>query len=88
MWRSEKYKKFIRNKPCLLCGQPAVAHHESSLGNSGMGLKISDNYCIPLCPQHHEERHRLGVKTWCERYPYVHLSRLVLRLITEYLTGD
>lgn len=33
-----------------------------------MGLKAPDDTVIPLCQHHHSEYHRLGVKTWEERY--------------------
>lgn len=54
-WRSTKYLEFIREQDCSNCGQPAHvagidAHHINGRGlGKGMGSKISDIFCIPVC---------------------------------------
>ena len=54
-WRSEKYLKFIRKQPCIICQYPSEPHHIKIKGNSGMARKPDDTYCIPLCRLHHSE---------------------------------
>lgn len=52
--RSEKYRRYIASKPCLICEQESQAAH-ISVGNYGRGIKASDDKCVPLCPVHHAE---------------------------------
>jgi len=82
-WRSEKYKAFIRSKPCLVCGDKADAHHEP-LFCSGMGSKEQDSCCVPLCAKCHFERHALGVVTFWTRHT-IAPEMEIIRLLTEYL---
>ena len=72
--RDPKYQKFIRDKPCLVCGRKATFHHESGLGDSGgMSKKCSDYFGIPLCYDPisgfscHDDRERLGFETFYAR---------------------
>jgi hypothetical protein len=57
-FRSEKYKKFIRQKDCFFCDKPGPsdAHHESLDGGT-MGGKPGDDTCLPLCRICHRKRH-------------------------------
>ena len=62
-WRSDKYRAFIREQECCNCGIPANVttihcHHVNGerLGKS-MGGKVSDCFCIPLCPACHSLIH-------------------------------
>ena len=50
--RNEAYKRFIRNFPCVCCGEPRgieAAH----FGPHGIAQKSSDYSCLPLCREHH-----------------------------------
>ncbi len=88
--RDPKYRKFIRSKPCIVCGQPASFHHESSLGDSGgMSKKCSDYFGIPLCYDPvcgfscHDDRERLGFRTFycrCGKDPW----DLIISYLIEY----
>lgn len=63
--RSEKYLRYIRTKPCLVCGQQAEAHHLTFAQPRARGLKTGDQYTVPLCHKHHMELHdNLPEKTW------------------------
>ena len=49
------------NSPCLVCArQPCDAHHLRFAQSRGLGLKVSDEFSVPLCRGHHRELHRAG----------------------------
>lgn len=50
--RSKKYREYAVTRGCIICGAPAVFHHEN-FGSSAMGGKSSDIQGVPLCPYHH-----------------------------------
>lgn len=56
-WKSEKYLKFIREQPCIICGQRAEPHHVRMNSNAGTGIKPDDTWSLPLCRLHHAELH-------------------------------
>jgi len=59
--RSEKYLKYIRKYPCLVCSRVGVhAHHLRHSQRRGWGLKNGDQWAVPLCPEHHMDCHRTG----------------------------
>jgi hypothetical protein len=64
VWRSEKYRRYVASLPCCRCHAPqSNAHHEQFHGGT-MGGKVSDEYCIPLCPRCHTLRHTAGRGMW------------------------
>jgi len=64
--RSSKYLRHIRTKPCLVCGGQAEAHHVTFAQPRAMSLKNGDQWCVPLCHEHHMDLHSsfLGEKSW------------------------
>jgi hypothetical protein len=45
----------------LVCGRhPSDAHHLKFAQPKALGLKVSDEYTVPLCRGHHHELHRFG----------------------------
>jgi hypothetical protein len=58
--------RFVSSKPCLVCGrQPSRAHHVRYAQERGLGMKVSDEYTVPLCSVHHDELQRVGnEKIW------------------------
>ena len=56
-WKSKKYLDYIRKQPCLICGHKSEAHHIRKASNSGIGMKPSDSFSLPLCRLHHAEAH-------------------------------
>ena len=66
--RDSKYRAFIRKHPCLVCGRSGAIHHHEPLSGRGTGLKGNDNEAVPLCHEHHQERHQIGRKTFYQRY--------------------
>jgi hypothetical protein len=60
-FRDKAHLKFVASQPCLICGRnPADAHHLRFAQPRGMGLKVSDEFTVPLCRAHHRDNHRFG----------------------------
>lgn len=84
-WRSEKYRKWIADKPCSVCGRtPSDPHHYEFDGQGVMGGKVSDEQCIPLCHVHHREFHDKGKKSFHAKYPYWHPEGFMARYRQEW----
>ena len=57
--RDRTHLKFVTNQPCLQCGrQPSDAHHIRFAQPRALGMKVSDQFAVPLCRLHHREVHR------------------------------
>jgi hypothetical protein len=57
-------------QPCLICGRtPAHAHHIRYAQPRGLGLKVSDEFTVPLCAIHHSENHTTGdERRWWQKH--------------------
>jgi Rad52/22 family double-strand break repair protein len=64
--RDKAHLKFVASQPCLICGrQPSDPHHLRFAQPRAIGLKVSDEFTVPLCRGHHREIHRIGdEKAW------------------------
>ncbi|MFN4140969.1 Rad52/Rad22 family DNA repair protein [Aestuariivirga sp.] len=52
---------FVASKPCLICGRNrAHAHHLKFAQPTALGRKVSDEFTVPLCSNHHRELHQHG----------------------------
>jgi hypothetical protein len=50
-----EYLRWVRSRPCCVCGAwPVEAHHA---GLRGFGMKSADDTAIPLCTLHHRAWH-------------------------------
>src|SRR5262249_46549125 len=59
--RDKAHLKFVATQPCLVCGrQPADPHHLRFAQPRAIGLKVSDEFTVPLCRGHHRELHQTG----------------------------
>jgi len=59
--RDKAHLKFVATHPCLVCGrQPADPHHLRFAQPRAIGLKVSDEFTVPLCRGHHRELHQTG----------------------------
>ena len=59
--RDKPHLQFVAKQPCLVCGrQPCDAHHLRFAQSRGLGLKVSDEFTVPLCRAHHRELHQSG----------------------------
>ena len=54
--RDKAHLKFVASQPCLICGrQPSDPHHLQFARPQAMGLKVSDEFTVPLCRGHHRQ---------------------------------
>ena len=59
--RCKEHLRFVAEQPCLVCGRsPSHAHHIRYAQSRGLGLKVSDEFTVPLCAIHHSENHTTG----------------------------
>jgi hypothetical protein len=67
--RDKAHLKFVASQPCLVCARsPADAHHLRFTQPRAMGLKVSDEFTVPLCRVHHRDVHSFGDEVaWWER---------------------
>lgn len=67
--RDKAHLKFVASQPCLVCGrQPSDPHHLRFAQPRAIGMKVSDEFTVPLCRGHHRELHQTGdEKTWWEQ---------------------
>jgi hypothetical protein len=67
--RDKSHLKYVASQPCLICGRsPADAHHLRFTQPRAMGLKVSDEFTVPLCRIHHRDVHSVGDEvSWWER---------------------
>ena len=67
--RDKNHLKFVATQPCLICGrQPSDPHHLRFAQPRAIGMKVSDEFTVPLCRGHHRQLHQTGNEvTWWER---------------------
>jgi DNA recombination protein Rad52 len=68
--RDKAHLKFVASQPCLVCGrQPTDPHHLRFAQPRALGLKVSDEFTVPLCRGHHRQLHQAGNEEawWTER---------------------
>ena len=59
--RDKAHLKFVASQPCLVCGrQPSDPHHLRFAQPRAIGLKVSDEFTVPLCRGHHRQLHQAG----------------------------
>jgi hypothetical protein len=68
--RDKAHLKFVASQPCLVCGrQPSDPHHLRFAQPRALGLKVSDEFTVPLCRGHHRQLHQAGNEvTWWENF--------------------
>jgi hypothetical protein len=67
--RDKLHLRFVAKQPCLICERLSCdAHHLRFAQVRGLGLKVSDEFTVPLCRGHHREVHRAGNEAqWWEK---------------------
>jgi DNA recombination protein Rad52 len=68
--RDKAHLKFVAAQACLICGrQPCDPHHLRFAQPRALGLKVSDEFTVPLCRGHHRQLHQVGNEEawWAER---------------------
>jgi hypothetical protein len=59
--RDKAHLRFIASQPCLVCRhQPSDPHHLRFAQPRALGLKVSDEFTVPLCRDHHQQLHQAG----------------------------
>jgi hypothetical protein len=59
--RDKAHLKFVASQPCLVCGrQPSDPHHLRFAQPRALGMKVSDEFTVPLCRGHHRQLHQAG----------------------------
>ena len=59
--RDKAHLGFVASQPCLVCGrQPSDPHHLRFAQPRAIGLKVSDEFTVPLCRGHHRQLHQAG----------------------------
>ena len=66
--RDKAHLRFVASQPCLICGrQPSDPHHLRFAQSRAIGLKVSDEFTVPLCRGHHRQLHQAGNEaSWWE----------------------
>jgi hypothetical protein len=67
--RDKAHLRFVASQPCLICGrQPSDPHHLRFTQPRALGLKVSDEFTVPLCRGHHRQLHQAGNEVaWWEK---------------------
>jgi hypothetical protein len=56
--RNKAHLAFIAAQPCVVCQRtPCDAHHLKFAQPKALGRKVSDEFTVPLCRDHHHELH-------------------------------
>jgi DNA recombination protein Rad52 len=56
--RSKEHLRYVASQPCVICGRsPSHAHHVRYAQRRGLGIKVSDEFTVPLCAIHHRQLH-------------------------------
>ncbi len=69
-WKvADAFRQWLRGRPCAadgygLCEGRMIAAHVDHAGGKGIGTKVADRYCIPLCDGHHRRQHNRGWQTF------------------------
>jgi hypothetical protein len=59
--RDKAHLAFVAAQPCLVCRRaPCDAHHLKIAQPRSLGRKVSDEFTVPLCRDHHQQLHRRG----------------------------
>ena len=66
--RDKSHLKFVASQACLICGrQPSDPHHLRFAQPRALGMKVSDEFTVPLCRGHHRQLHQAGSEVaWWE----------------------
>jgi len=82
--RSKEHLRHVAQQPCLICGRsPSHAHHIRFAQSKGLGLKVSDEFTVPLCAIHHQQNHATGnERLWWQEHQIDPLA-VALRLWRE-----
>lgn len=86
IYHNTKYEKWIRDKPCLICGEKSEVHHVYNMGGK---KKRNSQLSVPLCVAHHRHGfagsyHQEGKDKFEEKHN-INLDWEVINLLSEYI---
>ena len=59
--RDKLHLRFVASQPCIVCGRhPSDPHHLRFAQPRALGIKVSDEFTVPLCRGHHRQLHQAG----------------------------
>jgi hypothetical protein len=59
--RNKTHLAFVASQPCLICQRtPCDAHHIKFAEPRALGRKVSDEFTVPICRDHHIQLHHHG----------------------------
>ena len=59
--RDKEHLRYVASQPCIVCNRIlAEAHHVRFAQPKALGAKVSDEFTVPLCRDHHRELHNNG----------------------------
>ena len=59
--RDKSHLRFVASQPCLICARhPSDPHHLRFAQPRGLGVKVSDEFAVPLCCGNHRQLHQAG----------------------------
>jgi hypothetical protein len=59
--RNKAHLTHVAQQACLICARtPSDPHHLGFMQPRALGLKVSDEFAVPLCRSHHREAHRVA----------------------------
>lgn len=72
--RNKAHLAFVAAQPCLVCQRsPGDAHHLKFAQPNMLGRKVSDEFTVPLCRDHHHALHRHGNEmSWWANFQIAH----------------
>ena len=68
--RDKSHLRFVASQPCIVCGrQPSDPHHLRFAQPRALGVKVSDEFTVPLCRGHHRQLHQAGNEVaWWDKF--------------------
>jgi hypothetical protein len=57
------------NERCIVCNKKGIDYHH--IKSRGAGGTDHDWNLLPLCRKHHTEVHKIGLRTFAQKYPNV-----------------
>lgn len=67
--RDNKHLGRVAGERCLICGLPHPhAHHLREAFPRTMGVRVGDNWTVPLCATHHAELHTVNNMSFWTKY--------------------
>lgn len=63
------FLQWLRGRECIFalaatCEGKIEAAHLDFAGGKGMGSKVADRFCLPMCAKHHRRQHEMGWKSF------------------------